>query len=85
MALYGWVKKSLTFVGAPGSPRNKDKCFLAVVPVLGFCISTVQSFRFLVPLRGVDESWRQDDKGAPTQSGAIQACLEERTPETLSE
>ena len=63
----------------------KINVFHAACPDLGFCISTVKSFRFLVPLRGVDESWRQDDKGAPTQSGAIQACLEERTPETLSE
>ena len=45
--VYGWVKRSMTFVGVLANPRNKNKGFLAARPNLSFCISTLKSFRLL--------------------------------------
>ena len=45
----GWIKRSLEFVRVLGSPRNKNKYLLASRPDLGFCTSTLKSFRFLDP------------------------------------
>ena len=43
-----WLdKRSLTFVRALGRPRNENKYLLAAGPDLGFCTSTLKSFRLL--------------------------------------
>ena len=45
LEVYGWIKRSLKFVRALGSPRTKK--MLAAGPDLGFCTSTLKSFRLL--------------------------------------
>ena len=44
LKVYGWMKRSLTFVRVLGRPRNKNKYCLATGPDLGVCTSTLKSF-----------------------------------------
>ena len=38
LGVYGWIKRSLRFVGVLGSPRNKNKCFFAARPYWIFVV-----------------------------------------------